>query len=253
MPEPCIEEITQDRVGGPVGHEGAPGSGALGAVAAVTMLPPDPSATVVWRMTVSGESDVLVAGPRTKAAYHASKELPVCLRMRIRPGWAMPLLGTPADDLVDRVVPLSALCGPSALRLGERLATHRDHPDQAVHLIGRYLLERLPRRLPDRFELVEAAADVLSGPGTVADTARRLGVSDRYLRRVFRQAVGVSPKHFARIARVRGVINEARHSWSDAAAGAGYTDQSHLIADFRSLMRVTPAAFATGQVPLSSC
>ncbi|HZX01342.1 helix-turn-helix domain-containing protein [Kribbella sp.] len=86
----------------------------------------------------------------------------------------------------------------------------------------------------------------------VGQTADQLGVSERYLRRVFRQAVGVSPKHFARIARVRRVIG-TRRSWADTAAYAGYTDQSHLIADFRALMHVTPKAYATGNVPLSTC
>ncbi|MFF0343778.1 helix-turn-helix transcriptional regulator [Kribbella sp. NPDC004875] len=85
------------------------------------------------------------------------------------------------------------------------------------------------------------------------ETAARLGVSERYLRRVFRQAVGVSPKHFARISRVRSVIKQSGRSWSDTAAYVGYADQSHLIADFRALMRVTPTAFATGEVPLSRC
>ncbi|TDW87135.1 helix-turn-helix protein [Kribbella pratensis] len=222
----------------------------------ITVLPPDPATTVVWRMTHAGESDVLIAGPRTRAAYHTSKDLPVCLRLRIRPGRALPLLGAAADELVDRTVPLSDLTGSSANALAGRLVTYKDEPEQAVEVLGDFLLGRLPRRLPDRLELVgEAAAELASeaAPRTVGETAQRLGVSERYLRRVFREAVGVSPKHFARITRVRTVIAHARRSWSDAAACAGYTDQSHLIADFRSLMRVTPEAYATGRVPLSTC
>lgn len=209
----------------------------------VTVLPPDPAATVVWRMTPAGESDVLVAGPRTKASYHATKELPVCVRLRIRPGM-LPLAG----ELLDRTVPLEDLWGPSARSLAEELVTYRDQPEDAVEVVGDFLLNRLPRRL----ELVDHAVADLS-TRRVDETAARLGVSERYLRRVFRQTVGLSPKHFARITRVRSVIGHARHSWADTAAYAGYTDQSHLIADFRSLMRVTPKAYAAGNVPLSTC
>jgi AraC-like DNA-binding protein len=203
-------------------------------------------------MTRAGESDVLIAGPRTTAAYHTAKELPVCVRVRIRPGRVMPLLGTAADELVDRIVPLEDLTGPSARQLAERLTVYRDQPERAVDALGRYLLDQLPQRLPDRFELVGEAVADLTSARRVDETAARLGVSERYLRRVFHQAVGVSPKHYARISRVRSVIGQVR-SWSDAAAGAGYTDQSHLIADFRALMRVTPTAFASGRVPLSTC
>lgn len=231
--EPWVEEITLQR-----------------SDTSMIVLPPDPATTVVWRINAAGESDVLIAGPRTKASYHSDKELPVCLRLRIRPGQAMPLLGIAADELVDRIVPLSDLW-TTAAGLAERL--DRDHPEQAVAVIGTQLLERLPRRLPERFEVVGAAVEELSSRRSVGETATRLGVSDRYLRRIFRQAVGLSPKHFARIARVRGLISEDRRSWSTAAARAGYADQSHLIADFRALMRVTPAAFATGRVPVTNC
>lgn len=228
----------------------------------ITVLPPDPATTVVWRMTPAGNSDVLVAGPRTTASYHVTKELPVCLRLRIRTGGVIPLLGTEPDELVDRTVPLHELCGPSDL--AEHLVTYRDHLEQAAAVLTAYLVARIPARLPSSLDLVRNAAAELVGPppplGQLGNGARRvdaaagrLGVSERYLRRVFRQSVGVSPKQFARIARVRSVIGHARAGWADAAASAGYTDQSHLIADFRSLMGVTPTAFATGNVPLSTC
>jgi AraC-like DNA-binding protein len=232
------------------------------ATAPITVLPPDPATTVVWRMTPAGDSDVLVAGPRTKASYHASKELPVCLRLRIRPGGVIPLLGTSPDELVDQVVPLQDLCGQSATDLAEHLVTYRDQLERAADVLRDYLVARLPDRLPSRLDLVRTAAAELTGPPAAATTtigmprvdlaAVRLGVSARYLRRVFRQAVGVSPKHFARMARVRSVLGQGG-SWAETAAYAGYSDQSHLIADFRSLMHVTPKAFAAGNVPLSTC
>ncbi|WP_432880315.1 helix-turn-helix transcriptional regulator [Kribbella sp. CA-245084] len=228
------------------------------AIMPVTVLPPDPATTVVWRMTGAGESDVLIAGPRTKASYHVTKELPVCVRLRIRLGRVMALLGTAADELVDRTVPLDDVIGPSDL--AERLVAYRDRPAEAVEVLGGFLVGQLPHRLPGRVEFVSnAIAELTPGAGgmraprRVDETAAALGVSDRYLRRVFRQAVGVSPKHFARITRVRNVIGQPRESWADTAAYAGYTDQSHLIADFRSLMGVTPKAFASGDVPLSAC
>jgi AraC-like DNA-binding protein len=77
-------------------------------------------------------------------------------------------------------------------------------------------------------------------------------VSERYLRRVLTQGVGISPKHFARISRVRKVLGRPG-SWSAVAAEAGYFDQSHLVAEFRSIMRVTPGAFEAGRVPVTTC
>jgi hypothetical protein len=104
----------------------------------ITVLPPDPATTIVWRITSAGASDVLLVGPRTKAAYHATKDLPVCVRLRIRPGQVM--LGPSADELVDRTVPLQDVCGPSAVELAERLVTCRDDVEQAAEALGDYLL-----------------------------------------------------------------------------------------------------------------
>ncbi|WP_329002491.1 helix-turn-helix transcriptional regulator [Kribbella sp. NBC_00709] len=226
----------------------------------ITVLAPDPATTVVWRMTRAGESDVLIAGPRTQAAYHETKDLPVCVRLRIRPGRVTALLGTPADELVDRTVPLEDLVGRRAQHLAEHLVADRHRPAKAVEALRGFLVGQLPPRLPGRLDLVTNAvaglappAEGMPAPRRVSDTAAGLGVSERYLRRVFREDVGVSPKHFARMARVRSLIDQAGRPWAETAAYAGYTDQSHLIADFRSLMRVTPKAFAAGKVPLSTC
>ena len=73
-----------------------------------------------------------------------------------------------------------------------------------------------------------------------------LGVSERHLRRVFRENVGVSPKAFAKLMRFRCALraaNEDTHaSWASIAAAAGYYDQAHLIAEFRAIAGVTPSA-----------
>jgi AraC-like DNA-binding protein len=223
----------------------------------VMVLPPDLATSVVWRVTAAGQSDVLIAGPRTRASYQPAKDLPVCVRLRIRPGLVIPILGIAADELVDRIVPLGDLWGSAADSLAAELTAHRDDPAQSVDLLASRLVAGGPTRTSGRFDLVTKAARELAAGTAVRRTAERVGVSERYLRRVFGQAVGVSPKHFARIARVRTLLTKPlpqnAGSWSTAAADAGYFDQSHLVAEFRSIMRVTPGAFAAGRVPLTTC
>jgi transcriptional regulator GlxA family with amidase domain len=78
----------------------------------------------------------------------------------------------------------------------------------------------------------------------VSSVAADLGVSERHLRRVFRKAVGMSPKGFARLARFRHALRmvreDSRLSWATIAAAAGYYDQAHLIEEFRAIAGVTP-------------
>jgi AraC-like DNA-binding protein len=73
-----------------------------------------------------------------------------------------------------------------------------------------------------------------------------LGVSERHLRRVFRETVGVSPKAFAKLMRfdcaLRAAHEDSHASWASIAAAAGYYDQEQFIAEFRAIAGVTPRA-----------
>jgi AraC-like DNA-binding protein len=79
----------------------------------------------------------------------------------------------------------------------------------------------------------------------VSHVARELGVSERQLLRVFREAVGVSPKAFARLARFHRAVDGARAgaSWTRIAAATGYCDQAHLIDEFQAITGTTPRRF----------
>ena len=81
--------------------------------------------------------------------------------------------------------------------------------------------------------------------------ADQAGVSRQYLTRVFREDVGVSPKLYCRLSRFQAALKLARKgeqvNWADLAIGAGYTDQSHMIAEFREFSGMTPGTFGRGR------
>lgn len=193
---------------------------------------PDHATTLVVRTVPGAPREVIVMGPRTRAAYHVADPGPSCVRVRLRPGRAKALLRQPVRDLADRAVRVGALPG-------------LDVDGLVADPVGTLTAVFAERRVDD--DLVTAAADLLADEG-VAATARRLHVSERRLRALFADGVGLSPKHFARIDRVRTVLTSVGR-WADVAAGAGYYDQSHMTSEFRHLMGVPPAAFAAGRRP----
>jgi AraC-like DNA-binding protein len=167
---------------------------------------------------------------------------------RLHLGAAQAVLGAPASAITGRIVPLADLWGDAATRrLTERLATARDTADAAKEL-ERSIAERLA--IADgrfvRPKLALNAADRL-GMANVNAVALDLGVSERHLRRVFHEAVGVSPKAFAKLTRFRRALRAAQGGapigWASIAAAAGYYDQAHLIAEFRAIAGMTPRAF----------
>jgi AraC-like DNA-binding protein len=209
--------------------------------------PPEPSATLVW----CGPGEVRALGPRTHASYFEGKDLPVCVRLRVRPGCTRAVLGVEAGELVDDSVALRELWGRAGRRLDDELAELGGDPAAAVRHLEDVLLQRLSSQPAENATFVTQAVRGLGQPtARVRETARRLGVSERRLRDVFTADVGVSPKHFARITRVQAVLAGAgARPLAQLAGDVGYYDQSHMTAEFRELMHVAPGAYAAGHLP----
>ncbi|AYC37610.1 AraC family transcriptional regulator [Streptomyces griseorubiginosus] len=215
---------------------------------------PDSATKLLVRTEGTGRPALLVSGPRVRATYHRGKPSVSCTEFRLPPGTVRAVLGVPAVELVGRVVPLGALPGRTARQLAYELG-RLDHEDAVARLA-----DLLPDRLPTpaggtRHALLRAAVTALSVrsdriPGQVGDVARELAVSERQLRNLFSDGVGLSPKHYARIDRVRAVLAHADElRWADLAVVTGYYDQSHMTSDFRSLMGVPPRSYFTGRLP----
>ncbi|WP_202919121.1 helix-turn-helix domain-containing protein [Saccharothrix deserti] len=194
---------------------------------------PDTATTLVLCTASEG---AFVVGPRDRARYTTGQEGRRTI-VRLTPGRAQAVLDVPVDELVDQVVPLSEVWG-------------RPVGDEAA--LRSALLSRLASADPGRSDLVHAAARMLRTRG-VAETARALDISERHLRTLFTKAVGLSPKQFARVDRVRRVVARGkRGEWARVAAELGYYDQAHLTSEFRATMGVPPGAYLAGNLPAAT-
>jgi AraC-like DNA-binding protein len=170
-----------------------------------------------------------LAGQLTGPLLLRAPDVTRILGVRFRPGGAAQLLGMPAQELTDRVVP----AGDLGLKSLAELSTLRELEGA---LLG------LERGSAD--PLVDEAARLLSRSPDVETAAASLGVSRRQLERRFKTRVGMQPKHFARIRRFQRVFHAMEGDsagWVDAAADCGYYDQAHLIRDFRDFAGEPPS------------
>lgn len=211
---------------------------------------PHTATTIVLRTETSGRRNALVLGPQTRATYSVAEKPAGCLRLRLAPGATQELLGVPAIDLADRVFRLADLPGVAADLVPELAELD---PAEVLPYLERVLPQRLsddPARRAHRRLLRSAIESLATATTPVHTLANDLAVSERQLRNLFTAGVGVSPKHFARIGRVRTVLAQAGNTpWAQLATATGYYDQSHMTADFRTLMGVPPAKFIRGDLP----
>jgi AraC-like DNA-binding protein len=171
--------------------------------------------------------------------------------VRFRPGCALPFLGVPLRELTDRRVPLDQVWGADAQRLGDVSAAN------ARTTINRVLGDRLRSWKCDARSdetLVWNAIGLMRrarGSANIGGVAAALGVGERRLERAFDRSVGIGPKVFGRVLRLRRALRSieaaaegrAPVSWTAVAFDAGYADQSHLIREFRALAGATPARY----------
>jgi AraC-like DNA-binding protein len=171
----------------------------------------------------------------------------------LRAGAVAGLLGLPAGELAGQAVALEQVWQSDARELRERLvAAPDDRARQAI--MDALLLRRLgevdkaPHRTAVRAVQLFAQCD---GRLSVREVAHAVGVGERRLQQLFHTHVGLSPRTWRRLARLRGCLRLVRkapsRSWANVALDSGYYDQSHLVNELRALAGLTPSQLsATG-------
>jgi len=192
-----------------------------------------------------------VTGPKTAVGRIAAGDLPQMLGILFRPSAsAASLLGVALPALTDRTIAIDDAWGGEADGLASELADL----DEAGRIgrIEALLLNRLSTRKArtSTVNVERLAAWVLQQRGrtTVEGMARAGGVSRQHLTREFRDRLGITPKLYCRLARFQSGLAYAGHrrvDWAQAAAGMGYADQSHMIAEFRQFGGLTPHELAS--------
>jgi AraC-like DNA-binding protein len=203
-------------------------------------LLPDGCLDLVW-----DGRHALIVRPADRLTRRPVGESASVTGIRIRPGWAAVISGTPALDLPG-IADLADVWDPATARqLVDALAAAASPAARCG-----VLTDAVARRLaghsgPD--PRVLAAVSVLGRPrATVSTAAGHAGLSSRQLRRLFDQHVGLPPKtlhSILRFQRLRAWLasGPALGSLGRAAADCGYFDQAHLCRECTRLGGLTPA------------
>ena len=90
--------------------------------------------------------------------------------------------------------------------------------------------------------------ELLARQKVVEDLVHRYGLNKRTLQRLFAKYVGVSPKWVIQRYRLHEAAEQlvagASVSQAAIAMSLGYSDQAHFVRDFKSVVGVSPAAYA---------
>lgn len=191
----------------------------------------------------------IVQGPFDRFGVRGTEGASAVVGVHFKPGGAAAFLGGALPALRTRTELLEDLWGPWARDLRERLQAAAS-PQQCLRLLQGQLLARLgdaPPPDPLAAFAIEAFRCDPAG-ARVEPVQRASGCTPAQFIRRFEQAVGLTPKRFARVQRLGLLLPQlasgGTRDWAQIAAAAGYYDQSHLIHEFRKLAGQTPGAYA---------
>lgn len=167
--------------------------------------------------------------------------------IRIRPGRAGSLLYWPLWEIADQMIKLKEFWKEDTDQIIDRLMMTKDLRKR-IGIIETILLERL-RQNPVGDKQLQNAVNQLylsEGQMEIGKLESLTGLSLRQLERKFKVYVGLGPKKLARIIRFQkafSLLPRYRGNVASLAHETGYSDQAHLIKEFKLLSGLAPGEY----------
>lgn len=170
---------------------------------------------------------------------------------QLQPGAARALLGAPEDALASQHTPLDALWGARQTDAALEQVHAAGDLERQLNVFEALLAQRVIDSLGAGRRGLHPAIAATLGPlahenPSIAGLVTCSGYSHRRFIALFRGAIGLSPKEYARVMRFDRALTLAgdpAQSWAEIAFSAGYSDQAHLSREFSALAGMSPQAW----------
>jgi AraC-like DNA-binding protein len=194
----------------------------------------------------AGTLRTFVAGLDDTYSLVESETPGAAIQVDFTPIGARQLLQLPMHLVSKRTTELTDLLGSQADRLVEQLAEALDWQSRFLAL-DNFLLSRIRqyRRSTREIDWAWQQLDLSRGSVRVQKISEELGWTRKRLVRAFRDEIGIPPKVLGRVLRFQKALAEfnvqGTVDFSQLAAESGYSDQAHMIRDFKDFSGLTPA------------
>ena len=176
-----------------------------------------------------------------------------------KPGKFQRLISATIDDIRGKILPFSEVFNQDGDQIYEELL-RTSSDDEKYLIIQNFLLELLKYESKVENAFIYWAIEKINfqkGDINVAALAKDIRVSERHLRRKFKQVVGFSPKFFAKLIRLGYVLQtielakRQNQFLNEMPSITSYFDQSHFIRDFQSIVGISPKSYLQESNPLT--
>lgn len=160
------------------------------------------------------------------------------------------LLGIPAFEIKDKIISLEHIFNKESNLIEERLKEAKSINDK-LNILNIFFTRIALKVLKGKEDLVtESVNFIRKSKGQISSNQleKFTGYSQRHIERLFLDSVGISPKHFANILKLHNFLQQLKNKKSNTNLieldyQVGYSDQSHLIKEFKKITGFTPTSY----------
>ncbi len=215
------------------------------------VIVPDGTLSISFLRLPSGPPGPAVfAGPSTRAHRVPVQRGMIYVGARLHPAATGPLLQLDAGKVRDGIGLLS-MVAPEIARVVDTAVRSAAASEDNVPALERAVQALASTAGPPEPAIVRVVDRLLESHGgePVSRLAARCGLSSRQLRRKFSAHVGLSPKEFARLRRIRHacilILAGQDASLASVSHDGGFADQPHLTREFRGIFGSSPRLVET--------
>jgi len=159
------------------------------------------------------------------------------------------LFGIPMQQFTNRGMDFESLLNPEDRKLVDHIFDTNLLENQMgwIEILLQKRLASIKQTPPAYIQIASQFVLYTHGKMKVQELAYKINMSERTLQRHFSQQVGIKPKTFAGIARIKRTMQlieqKPKLNWKDLAYTLDYTDQSHFIHEFKKFAGKTPSEY----------
>lgn len=160
------------------------------------------------------------------------------------------LLGIPANEFLDAIVSIDAVFGKNGEILQDKLSEQSNNQTR-IELLNQFFRNQISKKSQTNQVIINSSLDfIISNKGhfSVTQLVKYTGYTERHLERKFKESIGLNPKKFGNVVRLHHFLKLLKDKPVDAnftsiCYDAGFSDQSHLIKDFRKHTGISPTEY----------
>jgi AraC-like DNA-binding protein len=166
------------------------------------------------------------------------------------------LLGIPAHEFHDSIIPVEDVFDKKITALQESLFEQNNQ--MRTELLNSFFSSLIASKTASNQFLIDHSLSFIiknKGQFSIKKLVEYTGYTERHLERKFKECIGLNPKKFGNVVRLHHFLKLLKDKPEDTnlttiCYDAGFSDQSHLIKDFKKHTGITPTEYvhSTGKL-----